>query len=198
MVLLVTAFALALAYGMQEFHSSSVRKDCFCGKTVEEAITMNCAFDAYAAAWLPYECIDQELSDLFDHSGPGENGEWPYFLDKLGNMPINKSEVAMHGGSALGYIHTTHEWHIVHCHFYWQKQVRAKDTGVIVEARYDTLSHARHCEKVALMRNELDEIDTMFPIVLNSAEQNSQQAPIIRALESEMENMEYARASEPR
>jgi hypothetical protein len=172
-------------------HPSS--QDCACGKTIEDAIARDCSFDAYAAAWLPHECIDHELSNQFDQAGPGQNGEWPYFLDTAGNSPINKSEVALQAGKPAVFVHTTHEWHIVHCQFYWRKLLRSKETGVIVEARYDRLGHVKHCGQVALSRHDLNHIDTMFPIVLNSGSEAVEDAPMLRGANSK-DKVEYSRS----
>ena len=53
------------------------------------------------------------------------------------------------------YIDTTPtEWHVVHCIFYWRKQIRARHTGVTVEPRYNSEGHTHHCGAVFRERGD--------------------------------------------
>jgi hypothetical protein len=121
---------------------------CLCGHTAEEALSLGCAYDSLATAWLPKECRDDELTEKFDHSGP--RGHWDYYLDENGTIPISsKSEIAALGPKG-GSFWASRDWHIAHCAYYWQKYKRMGETGTIMEARFDTLHHVEHCGKLIL------------------------------------------------
>jgi len=122
---------------------------CLCGHTKEEAYSLGCIYDSMAAAWLPAECRDDELTDKFDHAGPGPDGQWSYYLDENGTMPITKVEIAELGPKG-GSFWASQNWHAAHCAFYWQKYKRMGETGAIMEARFDTLHHVEHCGKLVL------------------------------------------------
>ena len=50
-------------------------QSCSCGgTTVADVIANGWIFMPLAIAWLPFHCIDQDLSDKFDISGPGPGG----------------------------------------------------------------------------------------------------------------------------
>ncbi|KAI8623074.1 hypothetical protein F5Y19DRAFT_459851 [Xylariaceae sp. FL1651] len=121
---------------------------CLCGHTKEEAISLGCAYDSLATAWLPQECRDDELTEKFDNAGPG--GRWNYYLDENGTIPITSKSAIADLGPAGGSFWASRDWHIAHCVFYWQKYKRMAQTGVIMEARYDTLHHVEHCGKLIL------------------------------------------------
>ncbi|KAF7575734.1 hypothetical protein A1F94_013744 [Pyrenophora tritici-repentis] len=131
----------------------STKRDnsCYCGTSVAEAISNNCIYDLLASAWLPEHCRDEGLTAEFDQAGPGPGGAWDYFADANGSVAINPTDVGYLSGAEPGTQYwTTNEWHIMHCVYYWLKQYRSKDTGVVVEARYDNELHIRHCGKAFL------------------------------------------------
>ncbi|OOF98774.1 hypothetical protein ASPCADRAFT_512947 [Aspergillus carbonarius ITEM 5010] len=70
---------------------------CDCGTTINEALLLNCVYDSLATAWLPPHCRDAELTALFDKAGPEPNGEWSYYLDEDGTIPLTKDEIALLG-----------------------------------------------------------------------------------------------------
>lgn len=122
---------------------------CDCGKTTREALSRNCVYDSLAAAWLPPYCRDAELTSEFEVSGPGPEGEWPYYADEAGTIRMTTSEMAELGETG-GAFWALRDWHIAHCLFYWQKYTRMRDTGVIMEQRFDHIAHVRHCQHMAL------------------------------------------------
>ncbi|KAI1203433.1 hypothetical protein F5X97DRAFT_318086 [Nemania serpens] len=128
--------------------------NCLCGHTKDEALSFGCVYDSLAAAWLPRACRDDALTSKFDHAGPGPGGAWNYFLDSNGTVPLSKAEIAELGPQG-GAFWTTAAWHVAHCVFYWQKYKRMGETGVIMEARFDTLPHVKHCGKL-MMNKEPD------------------------------------------
>ncbi|QKX55363.1 uncharacterized protein TRUGW13939_02455 [Talaromyces rugulosus] len=122
---------------------------CDCGSAVHEALSRNCVYDTLATAWLPPHCRDDELTAEFKRSGPGADGSWPYFADPEGKIPVNKSHIAALG-ETNGMFWAMREWHVAHCLFYWQKYIRMRDTGVVMERRFDQIAHVKHCGRLAM------------------------------------------------
>jgi hypothetical protein len=50
----------------------------------------------------------------------------------------------------------THDWHVAHCMFYWLKYTRMRDTGKIMERRFDTIGHVKHCRHLAMKKPRTD------------------------------------------
>ncbi|KAK4204613.1 hypothetical protein QBC40DRAFT_331022 [Triangularia verruculosa] len=153
------------------YHPETLRPGlnlCDCGSNIKEALSLGCVYDTLATAWMPPYCRDPELTAEFDLSGSNPDGSWPYYADKEGKVPLSVSEVA-----ALGGTHKTfwapRRWHIVHCLFYWQKYWRMRQTGAVMEDRYDRLTHVRHCIRLILN----PEPDHFFlievPVTMNSS-----------------------------
>jgi hypothetical protein len=78
---------------------------------------MGCSYDHIAVDWLPSACIDDELTQKFDTSGPRSGGSWPYYesvtatlsnSSKAESIITNKQidEFAKHG---KGYFATRQE-----------------------------------------------------------------------------------------
>ncbi|PYI06678.1 hypothetical protein BO78DRAFT_294227, partial [Aspergillus sclerotiicarbonarius CBS 121057] len=117
---------------------------CWCGTSDQEALAMGCRYDHLAVDWLPPHCIDDELTAEFDLSGPGPDGEWPYFKHHNGTGPVGTAELDGYAEAAVDY-YTTRQWHIAHCVFTWRKQFRARFTGKMVEPWNDNEEHIVHC-----------------------------------------------------
>ncbi|KAI2863428.1 hypothetical protein CBS147343_2015 [Aspergillus niger] len=141
---------------------------CDCGTTIEEALSLNCIYDSLSAAWLPPYCRDDELTAQFERAGPGPNGTWSFFYDENGTMPISKAEIAALGETG-GSFWASEEWHAAHCLFYWQKYYRMKDTGVILEARFDSLHHVKHCTQLIMDPGPGYFVLIEVPVVMNSS-----------------------------
>lgn len=122
---------------------------CDCGPDIKTALTRNCVYDSLATAWLPPHCRDDELTTEFERSGPGPNGEWPYFADANGSIPINTTYIAQLGESN-GTFWSLRDWHIAHCVFYWKKTMRMRETGVVLEERFDQIMHVQHCGRLIM------------------------------------------------
>lgn len=139
---------IAATYQIQQ-QSPGALPGCNCGKSVQQALQLNCKYDTLAAAWLPPHCRDDELTAIFDRSGDGPNGSWTYWQDSK-----HTKEFAIQDLGALadlpqgGAFYTIHRWHLVHCFFYWRKTIRANRLGVTLEQRYNTESHVTHCAKM--------------------------------------------------
>ncbi|KAH8203021.1 hypothetical protein TruAng_002855 [Truncatella angustata] len=122
---------------------------CNCGNSVAQALQLNCRYDTLAAAWLPDHCRDDELTELFNHSGDGPNGSWTYWADFEHTQELSVGQLgALADLPEGGVFYMTHRWHLVHCMFYWRKQIRSKTIGITLEPRYDTESHVQHCYKM--------------------------------------------------
>jgi hypothetical protein len=141
---------------------------CDCGNSIREAISRKCTYDTLATAWLPPYCRDDEFTSEFDKAGPGPDGAWAYFADEEGKLPLNRSEVAALGDIG-GSFWASRDWHIVHCLFYWLKYHRMRHTKIIMEERFDSLHHVKHCGR--LIRNPMP--DHIFlievPVTMNSS-----------------------------
>ncbi|KAK5949087.1 hypothetical protein OHC33_009828 [Knufia fluminis] len=143
------------------------RPSCNCGDTIDEAISNSCIYDEMAAAWLPPACRDDELSSQFSQSGPNSDGSWTYYGDKNKTVSMTAydlSQLPLTGG----HFFATHEWHVVHCSYYWKKMARARELGTVLEKRYDTDMHIGHCEMMFLKRDPLDKIVTEAGVSLHS------------------------------
>lgn len=128
---------------------------CSCGSSTHEAASFDCVYDTMAAAWLPPHCRDPELTSIFDHSGPGNGGSWHYYADKNGTTRINAHQISLLADQPKGenVFWATREWHLAHCLFYWQKLVRMRDTGAVMERRFDGWAHAKHCYGLLMKRD---------------------------------------------
>ncbi|KAF1952034.1 hypothetical protein CC80DRAFT_392314, partial [Byssothecium circinans] len=122
---------------------------CSCGTTITQARANNCKYDSMAAAWLPAYCRDDALTTEFERSGPGPNGEWPYYADANGTIPLSIEEIGLLGESQIGFW-ARRDWHVAHCLWYWEKYVRMRDTGAVMERKFDRTKHVRHCRHLAL------------------------------------------------
>ncbi|PGG99375.1 hypothetical protein AJ80_09371 [Polytolypa hystricis UAMH7299] len=145
---------------------------CNCGETVSEAISNGCKYDSIAAAWLPDACRDDSLIAEFEKAGPNQDGSWPYYTDRNKTRTLTVREVSMLPNSG-GHFFTIHQWHLVHCAYYWKKLWRSSRRSggggvVVVEQRYDTMAHIDHCEKMFLKRDPLDNMATEAGVSLHS------------------------------
>ncbi|KAL9110268.1 MAG: hypothetical protein Q9227_005175 [Pyrenula ochraceoflavens] len=128
---------------MHPISPTNKKVSCSCGNSVAEAKSMGCRYDALASAWLPPACIDTELSAEFDRAGPEPDGSWVYYtdFDKTGTYTLEEVAALADTGA---YYYNTLAWHLAHCTFNWRKAVRARYTGVTLEARADTEGHVEH------------------------------------------------------
>lgn len=125
---------------------------CWCGSTDEQAIAMGCHYDHLAVDWLPDSCIDKDLVDEFDVSGPETDGSWPYFelRDATENdgipdfVTVNSTGIDELAEAGMVYF-ATREWHILHCMFTWRKQFRARYDESRVEPWNNHEDHIQHC-----------------------------------------------------
>jgi len=140
---------------------------CDCGSTIVQARSKDCKYDSMATAWLPKYCRDDELTAEFERSGPGPNGEWPYYADVNGTIPISIEEIGMLGEGERSFW-ALRDWHVAHCMWYWEKYVRMRDTGAVMERRFDRAKHTRHCRHLALKRDVDHDLLIEVPVVMSS------------------------------
>ncbi|KAK2010443.1 hypothetical protein LZ32DRAFT_660430 [Colletotrichum eremochloae] len=173
------------------FITNTRSMSCNCGETIQEARANGCVYDSLAAAWLPPHCRSPGLTAEFESLGPNEpdatGNTWGYWHDKNQTHPMTLSEVSQLPEAARRGQHarffSTHEWHVVHCVFYWRKMWEAarcargepgascgKDGVLVIEKRYDTLMHINHCMTMFLMRDPLDHIAAEAGVALHSDE----------------------------
>ncbi len=140
---------------------------CSCGgTTVAEALARGCKFTPLAIAWLPPQCLDEELADEFDRAGPV--GGWPYWADVNGTIPLTREEVGRLADTRGAVFYTSQDWHVMHCMYTWRKHYRSKWTGVTIERRSNGIDHIRHCEAIVRDRAPLEKIWTKAGIELNA------------------------------
>lgn len=167
LLLLATFGFVDLTYRAYTLIQSRKPISCNCGETVEEAIANSCRYDSIAAAWLPPACRNDELLEQFEISGPNSDGSWTYYADKNKTQILSLEEVSMLPKTGSHFF-TTHQWHLVHCAYYWKKMFLAAEAGTVIEARYNNLAHINHCEMMFLKRDALDTIVTEAGVSLHS------------------------------
>ena len=124
--------------------------NCNCGYTIEQAKSNECKYDSLATSWLPPFCRDDSLTEEFEAVAPGGNG-WTHYTEKFGNETYTLDEVATLA-ETKGLFYTTHEWHMMHCFYYWRKLNRAR-RGVpgstkTLELSQSGTHHMKHCKRV--------------------------------------------------
>ena len=128
--------------------------DCDCGTSTVEAKNRGCTWDSLAGAWLPDRCRDEELTAIFEKTGP--NGTWTYYADEKQTMSLSETEVSLLADGLDTTYWVTLDWHIEHCLFYWKKSQRARWTQKLLESRFDNLDHIEHCEDLIMGRRKFD------------------------------------------
>ncbi|TVY44650.1 hypothetical protein LSUB1_G001827 [Lachnellula subtilissima] len=111
--------------------SHEPRRSCACGSSTAEAIQLGCVYDSLSPAWVQPYCQDAELTAEFETLGGGPNGTWIYYADRNHTQELSMPEVMALADDPAARFH-----------------FRAKTTGIIVEARFDSEGHIRHCAEV--------------------------------------------------
>lgn len=52
--------------------------------------------------------------------------------------------------------------------FYWEKFIRMRDTGVVMERRFDRFAHARHCRRLVINLIMFHKRLVEVPVTMNS------------------------------
>jgi len=127
--------------------ATKYESDCNCGTSTTEAKALGCHFVQLSAAWLPPECIDEELSDEFDQAGPGLGGSWTYWSDAERQHEVNKEQLALFANTGQLF-YSTWEWHVKHCTYQWRLLYRKQWLHTVLEPRYNQEFHVMHCEGI--------------------------------------------------
>lgn len=144
---------------------------CYCGNSVADALARGCKFDPIAPAWLPDHCRDDHLIEEWNRSGPGPDGSWTYYADIDGNTTLTLDELGRLADLPDPSFYTTHEWHLVHCVFYWRKmRIASRSENLTIETKYDNEEYITWCLGAFKDRAPLDEIHSHVRIVLDSTE----------------------------
>ena len=170
MAILTLLATLDLCYRAYELVERRIRSEisCNCGDTLTEAVANNCRYDSFAAAWLPPHCRNDALIDAFERAGPNPDGSWNYYADRNKTRRLSLEQVARLPETGGGHFFATHQWHLVHCAYYWKKMFLAPKEGTVIEKRYDNMGHLEHCEMMFLKRDDLDTIVTEAGVSLHS------------------------------
>ncbi|KAI0876498.1 hypothetical protein GGS24DRAFT_451071 [Hypoxylon argillaceum] len=160
-LIILAIFSITVAFSS---HHKPPQDSCYCGDSIAEARTLGCEYDTLASAWLPQHCIDKELTAEFDHSGDGPNGTWQYWADYSHERELTLDQLAGLADVPGAIYYMSSQWHVVHCIFYWRKQMRLSHTGVTLEPRYNHEVHAKHCGMVF----QYPKLTSQAGVVLNS------------------------------
>lgn len=92
--LLLTLYLSSQAKTDNKDTSGLWRQSCYCGKSIAEAKTMGCKYDALSSAWLPPHCRDDDLTaEFLAH----EDGPWEYWADQAHTKLLTLEEVSSLG-----------------------------------------------------------------------------------------------------
>ncbi|KAK1973415.1 hypothetical protein LZ30DRAFT_610880 [Colletotrichum cereale] len=133
---------------------------CHCGVTTAEGLAQGCVFDELELGWMRPDCVDEELTQEFAHSGPGINGVWYYETEINGKItPVNVSMLStlVEPGRIVRF---TYEQHMMHCIFEWRKQLRQRFLGTTISFRREMEDHIKHCGNMFLLKAEMNETRT--------------------------------------
>ncbi|KAJ4856803.1 hypothetical protein T069G_10171 [Trichoderma breve] len=120
---------------------------CNCGSSIAEALTLDCKYDSLSTSWLPPHCRDDEMTSLFEKSGPGPNGQWNYYASNLNTskvFTIEEMALMAEKPDSERQAWATIEWHDKHCFFTLLKQVRGRAKMQYTGFPSGT-AHAEHC-----------------------------------------------------
>lgn len=143
---------LSRRIGATNNKSSNSGPKCYCGNSVEEAISLGCKFVPMAAAWLPAHCRDDYLEMEFNSMGPNPDHSWNFYADYERTTTIDLDTIANSAESTTNF-YSEWEAHVIHCMFYWRKLLRSQFSGVVVEPRYNSDAHIAHCTRLILSKH---------------------------------------------
>lgn len=117
-----------------------------CGRSIKEALSLNCTYDHLSKSWLPDFC-PRDLNQEFILTS--ENGtEWKYFRDREATIEIKDIFSLAHLGPGEMWFSTKRE-HIAHCRYMILRLHRALERACLGDFRMDatlqTYAHTEHC-----------------------------------------------------
>lgn len=140
-----------------------------CGNSTAQARARGCKFDLLSMRWLPSACANDEWTQKFQHFVNDESRiphPWPWFTDRNGTMQIENE--AAFSERVHEHSYTTHEVHLAHCMFLWQRLHHGLQEGVVINDKTLQMSHTLHCERIVLKETPFFEIDTSAVVGFDS------------------------------
>ncbi|MCJ1329218.1 hypothetical protein MMC10_005896 [Thelotrema lepadinum] len=117
-----------------------------CGRTVDEAKAAGCIFDVMSFHWVPPQCYDAEITDLFLAAR-----DWKWYSKYHGNASDEIPIETIREGHTSAWV--PWEYHPVHCTHQWRKMHRAFAAGRPLDSALGNYNHTLHCEEM-LWRGE--------------------------------------------
>jgi hypothetical protein len=119
-----------------------------CGNSSEEARAKDCIFDLTVAAWLPYDCYDEEISKEFMALGP-----WDFYESNSTEWDLRDAPASQRFllpdvdaiSDSLESMWTSRRYHIIHCLYAWKIKDRAVLKGKRTEGTLMSYHHTEHC-----------------------------------------------------
>lgn len=124
---------------------------CDCGSSVAEAISRGCQYDELAVAWLPDRCRDEALLRQFVVAGDGPGGQWLHWQYPNRTGLLTDKEIAQFPSTKRFY--SSGRWLVVQCIYQWRKQIRQRNSGVVIEPRYNNINYIMRCADVFMSEN---------------------------------------------
>lgn len=121
-----------------------------CGQSPAEAKARGCKWDISSFAWLPQECLDEELTAQFRAAGP-----WKFYGDQNKTVEVSEDDF----GEDLAPVWLTNRLHVAHCAFSWLKFHRALVGNGRVHSQMP-LPHTEHCSHILRAGGDLEELRT--------------------------------------
>ncbi|KAM7186419.1 hypothetical protein V8F33_011812 [Rhypophila sp. PSN 637] len=130
-----------------------------CGHSPTEARAKGCTFDLMLSTWIPSSCADTAMMETYL-----SQGNYHYFLDKNRTEPMSEEE-ARRGEYKV--IWTEGEFHLAHCVYLMDMQIRSYKTGRPVEVGIFNHGHTMHCVNLTLglegeVRNRTTRLHALF------------------------------------
>lgn len=113
-----------------------------CGHTASEARDRGCIFDLMLSTWIHESCYDGEMMNGYLRQG---NHSYYYDEDMVHEMP---EEEARRGEYTT--IWTDGEFHLRHCVYLMDMQLRSYVTGRPIEVSIYNFGHTQHCVNMTL------------------------------------------------
>jgi hypothetical protein len=125
-----------------------------CGNSSSEARARGCHFDVLSFCWVPEECFDRDLTEMFRKAGP-----WVFYTDQNKTASITEDQF----GSDTQPVYLTNKLHKTHCAYNILRFHKALTEGRMVH-KEDVLTHTEHCSQVLTRINDPDDIEVRAKI----------------------------------
>ncbi|KAK4206657.1 hypothetical protein QBC37DRAFT_458135 [Rhypophila decipiens] len=130
-----------------------------CGHSPTEARAKGCTFDLMLSTWIPPSCADNAMMETYL-----SQGKYHYFRDENRTEPMSEKE-ARKGEYKV--IWTEGEFHLAHCVYLMDMQIRSYKTARPVEVGIFNHGHTMHCVNLTLglegeVRNRTTRLHALF------------------------------------